>query len=99
MPALKIIADHGSRERGMRMRDVSVMLRKQITPTPEDLEILKGRVDDRLSQVIRNLVSHKTLAKGGLATYSKDPATGDLWVNLTEMGWASITPNQTPIYR
>jgi hypothetical protein len=40
---------------------------KNVVPTsPEDREILKGRKDTRFDQVIRNLISNKTLLNEGL---------------------------------
>jgi hypothetical protein len=99
MPALVLIATHGSPERGLEVGEMRQRLRQQITPTPDDLVILSGRKDDRLSQVIRNLVSHRTLERKGLARYRKDPVTGLAYYNLTDMGWASIPPNHTSIYR
>ena len=38
-----------------------------LKPSDEDMEILKGRSDTRFSQKVRNLVSHKTLERHGLA--------------------------------
>lgn len=99
MPALRILAQKGYRDVGMRAADLATELRRQIVPKEGDLVILTGRKDDRLSQVLRNLVSHRTLAKGGMAQYRKDPLTNEWWVNLTELGWATLGPNQTPIYR
>ncbi len=61
-------------------------LRDQLEPTAEDREILQGRTDDRLSQVIRNLVSHRTLERRGLAIYYKNPITGRGHYRLTAMG-------------
>jgi 5-methylcytosine-specific restriction enzyme A len=46
-------------------------LRDLLHPNGEDLSILKDRSDDKFSQKVRNLVSHKTLEKLGFATYEK----------------------------
>jgi hypothetical protein len=99
MPALRLIATHGTPDKGLEVGQLRALLRSEISPWPDDLVILAGRKDDRLSQVIRNLVSHRTLEKQGLATYRKDTALGLAFYNLTPMGWATVTPNPTSIYR
>lgn len=37
-------------------------LEAQFNPTGEDAEILKGRHDTHFSQIVRNMISHKTAA-------------------------------------
>ena len=44
-------------------------MRRQLKPTGDDLEILAGRNDDKFSQKVRNLKSHDTLERRGLATF------------------------------
>ncbi|MBZ9893417.1 hypothetical protein LB545_03605 [Mesorhizobium sp. BR1-1-6] len=86
MPALNILADAAQPEIGISTAELARKLREQVEPTAEDREILQGRTDDRLSQVIRNLVSHRTLERRGLAIYYKNPITGRGLYRLTEMG-------------
>lgn len=86
IPALKILADSENPEVGIPTVELAKKLRLGTEPTEEDLEILQGRNDDRLSQVIRNLVSHRTLERRGLATYYINPLTGRGHYRLTEMG-------------
>ncbi|NGO51972.1 hypothetical protein [Allomesorhizobium camelthorni] len=83
----------------MTTADLATRLREQIEPTEEDQEKLQGRKDDRLSQVIRNLVSHRTLERRGLATYYKDPRTGRGRYRLTPMGIRTLQERSgtTPI--
>lgn len=83
----------------MTTAELARQLRADLNATQEDLEVLQGRKDDRLSQVIRNLVSHRTLERRGLATYYKDERTGFGFYRLTPMGIRSITepPGTTPI--
>ncbi len=90
IPALKILAKSATASRGITTRDMARELRATIEPTVEDLKILKGRKDDRLSQVIRNLVSHRALEKRGLATYQKDPIDGRGYYKLTAMGQRTL---------
>lgn len=91
-PALQLIALYGTKDFGLEVGELRQRLRAQITPTAEDLLVLAGRSDDRLSQVIRNLVSHRTLERRGLARYRKDATTGAAYYNLTPLGWASVDP-------
>ena len=44
-------------------------LRKEMKPNGEDTIILINRTDDKFSQKVRNLRSHKTLEKKNLATF------------------------------
>ena len=62
-----------------------------VDPTEEDLMPLKNRTDDRLSQVLRNLISHRTLERKGLATYYRDPITNEGFYRLTEKGRAALS--------
>jgi hypothetical protein len=86
IPALDILARNADVARGVSTRDLARQLRANIQPSAEDLKMLKGRNDDRLSQIIRNLVSHRTLEKQGLAIYRKDQFDGRGYYRLTEMG-------------
>ena len=89
-PALALIAKYGDEELGLEISVLAKKLRQIITPTAEDLLPLKGRKDDRLSQVIRNLVSHRTLEKQGLATYRVGEALTRGSYVLTEIGKSSV---------
>lgn len=44
-------------------------LRELLRPSGEDTKLLVGRQDDKFSQKVRNLVSHKTLEKENYATH------------------------------
>ena len=61
-------------------------LERVLHPTDEDLVILKGRKDVSFSQKVRNLKSHSTLLKKGLATHTENgfeiTADGRRLVNL-----------------
>lgn len=59
-------------------------LRQLLRPTGEDAKILSGRRDDRFSQIVRNLASHKTLEKDGLAEYEARQDNG-YW-RITDAG-------------
>jgi|APSaa5957512622_1039677.scaffolds.fasta_scaffold22731_2 predicted HNH restriction endonuclease len=59
-------------------------LRQIMQPQGEDLEILAGRNDDKFSQKVRNLRSHKTLESPGFARY-KNRGNNGYWT-LTEEG-------------
>ena len=68
-PVLKLISDYGDEYGGLDMTRLDKLLRERLTLSDEDREILKARKDDRFSQVVRNLVSHRTLERKGLAVY------------------------------
>src|ERR1700741_5048378 len=89
-PALALIAKYWYEELGLEISVLARKLREVITPTAVDLLPLKGRKDDRLSQVIRNLVSHRTLEKKGLATYRIGESLVRGSYVLTELGSASV---------
>lgn len=89
-PAVALIAKYGDEEMGLEISVLAKKLRELIKPTAEDLMPLKGRKDDKLSQVIRNLVSHRALEKRGLALYRKGPAVTRGSYVLTDLGKASV---------
>jgi hypothetical protein len=92
-PAIALIAKFGDEENGLEITVLAKKLREVIQPTAIDLLPLKGRKDDRLSQVIRNLVSHRALEKSGLATYRKGEALTRGCYVLTALGRASVKPS------
>ena len=63
--AIKIILKETN---GIETKDLIIELRNLMVPSGEDLEILPNRSDDKFSQKVRNLKSHKTLENKG---YSK----------------------------
>ena len=48
------------------------LLEHYFLPGGEDTEILADRVDSKFSQKVRNLKSHRTLEKSGLAEHIED---------------------------
>lgn len=70
-PVLKLIAEHGDEYGGLDVTKIDALLRRQLSLSDEDLQTLKGRKDDRFSQVVRNLVSHRTLERHGVAEYRR----------------------------
>lgn len=64
--ALKTIKKY---PQGIETKDLIQILRLALDPSGEDLEILTGRSDDKFSQKVRNLKSHKTLENKGLAKF------------------------------
>jgi hypothetical protein len=57
LPALYII----NQQPGITTAKLIDELREIFNPAGEDAEILRGRSDDKFSQIVRNLVSHHTL--------------------------------------
>ena len=77
VPAVAIIAAHPE---GIGTTELSSLLRQQLKPSGEDLELLSNRTDDKFSQKVRNLRSHHTLERLGVAVYESG-----LW-RITELG-------------
>ncbi|HXQ68475.1 MAG TPA: hypothetical protein VN980_18040 [Alphaproteobacteria bacterium] len=65
IPTLELLATAPDGE--MRTTDIIRGLELRFGPEGEDTEILEGRADTKFSQKVRNLKSHKTLEKAGLA--------------------------------
>lgn len=65
-PALQLLnqAPHG-----LSTTQLIQQLTGRLQPTGQDAKILKGRKDSYFSQKVRNLKSHNTLTRKGLATY------------------------------
>lgn len=70
-PTLKLIATHCDEYGGLDVTIIDKLLREMVELSDEDKQILAGRKDDRFSQVVRNLVSHRTLEKNGYAEYRR----------------------------
>lgn len=69
MPAVVIIA---ANPHGITTTELSKQLRQRLEPSGDDLTLLAGRNDDKFSQKVRNLKSHNTLEKKGLATFKDE---------------------------
>lgn len=72
--------------------ELSDCLRELLKPSGEDVEILSNRLDDKFSQKVRNLRSHKTLERYGLATYERQGTQG-YW-KITAYGKQYLEANQ-----
>ena len=90
IPALKILMEYGADKQLVPTKLLAKELRRVIELSPADRILLKGRNDDRFSQVIRNLVSHRTLEKKGLAVYEIESLSGEQGYKLTDIGVASL---------
>jgi 5-methylcytosine-specific restriction enzyme A len=88
LPALFCIADVDE----ISTSDLADCLRSLLKPEGEDLEILAGRNDDKFSQKVRNLRSHETLERDGLAIYESRGRQG-YW-KITETGKAYLEANR-----
>ena len=87
LPALFCINNEGEISTTL----LSQQLRTLLNPQGEDLEILSGRNDDKFSQKVRNLRSHETLEKAGLATYESRDRQG-YWT-VTDKGKSLLEDN------
>ena len=93
LPALQALAESERADIGLSTKELAQTLRRKIVPTAKDMEKLPSRNDDRLSQVIRNLISHRTLERKGLAIYHKDLISGVGYYRLTELGKGTLLAN------
>lgn len=73
--------------------DLQQSLREIMQPRGDDVEILAGRNDDKFSQKVRNLRSHKTLESLGFALYENRDNNG-FWT-LTAKGENFLAENDT----
>ena len=64
--ALHIIREYPD---GIDTKNLLIKLREKMKPSGDDLEILANRTDDKFSQKVRNLNSHKTLEKKGYVDF------------------------------
>lgn len=96
-PVLQLIADNRDKYGGLDITTIDRLLRQKLTLSDEDKVTLNGRKDDRFSQVVRNLVSHRTLEKTGFAEYKNDGTYKRGAFYLTPKGEAKL--NKVPIYK
>ena len=89
-PVLRLIANFGDEYGGLDVTRLDKLLREKLTLSTKDKEILNGRKDDRFSQVVRNLVSHRTLEKNGLAVYFNNGTYRRGAYYLTRKGAAQV---------
>jgi 5-methylcytosine-specific restriction endonuclease McrA len=91
-PSLLAMQQNGG---SITMSELISKLRSSLRPTGRNLAILDGRQDDHFSQIVRNLVSHRTLVKLGYAKYTKKNGAEGL-LTLTIKGKAQVTGKITP---
>jgi len=85
LPSLYFLEKEGNKE--LSTTELIAKLRELLNPRGEDLDIIEGRADDKFSQKVRNLRSHKTLEKEGYTTYS------DRKFKITESGERYLREN------
>ena len=68
-PSLRIIANH---KNGITTQKLIEKLRLILKPNGEDTLILSNRADDKFSQKVRNLKSHKSLEKDNWVKFKED---------------------------
>lgn len=88
LPALYIISKEGS----MTTSQLISRLAELLKPIGKDAEILKNRHDTHFSQLVRNLVSHRTLEKLEYASYERKSRSGIH--TITENGRKFLELNQ-----
>lgn len=78
LPTLHLLAS--SRESGLTTTAIKDKLSHVLDLSSDDLEILSSRKDSHFSQIVRNLVSHNTLVRKGLATYEPGQPSGTHYI-------------------
>ena len=86
IPALQFIRDNPT---GVTTSDIIAHLIATLHPSPEDMDILDGRSDPKISQIVRNLKSHNTLINPGWVSYQRIPGNG-FWT-ITRRGADYLT--------
>src|SRR5687768_10390807 len=89
LPALYIINQQPGINTGRLINE----LREIFNPTGEDAEMLRGRNDDKFSQIVRNLVSHHTLDKRLRYTILSGAETRNSIHTLSETGLKYLQDN------
>lgn len=82
MPTLSLLSAAG--EAGLTTTEIKESLMSSVELSEDDQKILAGRNDSHFSQQVRNLVSHSTLAKKGLAEFEPGRPSGRF--RITELG-------------
>jgi transcriptional regulator with XRE-family HTH domain len=89
---LKLLA--GAPDGFMKTADLITALEKWFAPEGEDAEILAGRSDTKFSQIVRNIVSHRTastnLIGAGWAEYDR----GKRGLRITQDGRSYLQRNE-----
>jgi hypothetical protein len=86
VPALKVM--NSSINGTVSTSDLINELTATIKPTGEDMAILNNRNDTKFSQKVRNLKSHNTITKLGLATFTPNSTSGTF--TITDDGRAYL---------
>lgn len=86
-PALLVIDENP----GITTSELIEKMEEIFRPQGEDAEILGGRSDTKFSQMVRNLVSHRTLERNDLVTFkeSEDRQSGGMF-SLTASGQTAL---------
>lgn len=85
LPSLYLLSQETNKK--LSTTDLRTKLRELLSPGGEDLQQLAGRNDDKFSQKVRNLRTHRTLENNNMTTYS----TGEF--TLTNDGETHISDN------
>jgi predicted HNH restriction endonuclease len=88
IPTLLLLRDNGPLSTTLLIKTLRVWLK----PKGLDAELLTHRNDDKFSQIVRNLQSHKTLVKQNLATFVGGRRKGKY--KITNKGLKYISENK-----
>lgn len=91
LPSLFIMDKNNGK---ITVSELTKELRQLMQPTGEDLEILKGRRDDKFSQKVRNLKSHNTFERLKYAKFSNNKKRNNI-IEITEEGRIHLENNRS----
>ena len=73
IPALQFIRNNPA---GVTTTDIKEHIIATLHPSGEDMDLLQGRSDPKITQIVRNLKSHDTLTKHGWVHYQRIRGNG-----------------------
>jgi predicted HNH restriction endonuclease len=92
-PTLRFLNEKGN----LKTSELIKLLEAELKPTGRDAELLKGRKDTHFSQKVRNLKSHNTLIRAGLATYQAGALPGEGIYSIASKGREFFEQNE-PVF-
>ena len=94
LPSLYLMSINGGM---ITTSDLIQKLRDIMKPAGEDLQVSSGRSDDKFSQKVRYLRSHRAFENLGLAEYKGE--SGDGYFEITKAGEQYLKNNQRALPR
>jgi hypothetical protein len=78
----------------MKTADLIAALEKWFAPEGKDAEILAGRSDTKFSQIVRNIVSHRTVSTNLIGAGWAEYDRGRRGLRITQDGRSNLQQNE-----